>query len=468
MFIKEFKIRQHTPLIHFQYTQTEAGLRNTTVKPLFDQYLKQNYKEHFSRYEKDIPFDLWIDDCNTHKDDITNSNAPLFFGNQNKSQEEKSGFIYSTGDIKITIRYRNKLLFDGFNLDKVLTDFFATRNFGTRSNKGYGCYYTLDKNGNEIYTPSNYRFEFIIPNCDIKFCTNLTMQVINYYYKLLRSGINYSKNGNSSRTSKSEYPCDSIEENLLYKKSSILLYLCENNLSRWEKPWLKKTFFDLPIAEDNFKFWRAYLGLNSIFEFGLSKNGTTNGQILGKIKVKLKVEHKEGKIKRIPSPIIFKPFLEYDVKNEECYVKVNIFVDPNYETWANEINNNDNKFVISSSLSYTNQFYQNGKKVISNTSNISKISQINAALSTLNNIDIQSFTNEVKQEISSKIDNEKNALEYIKDNMNTFFEPKEIEIPTAKLEIEKLIKFHHGSLGNSFIPIAYKGNEIVGPVNLFS
>ena len=40
-----FKLKQHTPLIHFQHDQTGATLRATELKPKLDRFLVEKFKK---------------------------------------------------------------------------------------------------------------------------------------------------------------------------------------------------------------------------------------------------------------------------------------------------------------------------------------------------------------------------------------------------------------------------------------
>ncbi|MBL0286676.1 MAG: hypothetical protein IPQ19_04480 [Bacteroidetes bacterium] len=141
--------------------------------------------------------------------------------------------------------------------------FFKLNNFGTRQNKGYGSFTMIPKEGFKIFKFENiYSLDFTLNSeYDIKI-----LQVIDYYYKRLKSGINYScNNGNRNNNTKS------------YKKSYLFKYYDEKRKAKlinynWEKKWIKKKFWGITDDSVENKFIRGYFGLAGNFSFKLPNN----------------------------------------------------------------------------------------------------------------------------------------------------------------------------------------------------
>ena len=207
-----FKLKQHTPIIHFQHEQQGATLRASELKPKLDKFLIENsfggildfdsYKEfligdsksidkelkkidndssitdkdgaktEFLQKQKlafDYKFRIFVEDSKRYllgfprkkyiKDAenkiidfqlLWDEQFPNYFGNMKKEGEikEPKEFIVS------------KKLFNGeiivFNddLKKIISnkliEFFFINNFGTRQNKGYGSFEVTEIEGTKV------------------------------------------------------------------------------------------------------------------------------------------------------------------------------------------------------------------------------------------------------------------------------------------------------------------------------
>lgn len=179
---KEYKLVQHTPLIHFQHSEPHACLRATEVKPKLDRFLIEQlekddrfgdgrWKKWFVGDGSQQSFDYMMRITpNSEQVDRTQSieraiaraehrppNANLheihknYFGNMasEKKREEKKKAIRET--FKESLFYK-----DGLTLtircfipelltliDEHIRGFFMMHNFGTRQRKGFGSF-TVD------------------------------------------------------------------------------------------------------------------------------------------------------------------------------------------------------------------------------------------------------------------------------------------------------------------------------------
>ena len=143
----QYKLRQETPMIHFQADEYGAILRATEVKPKLDRFIQEWCKEK-EKYEV-IP-DNW-------KKKIDKENTALDYkmriiNKQNvEGKEVCSDLYFGNMGVKKALKMKQVLYEDAFDLhiicfhkdlreiiDKCIRLFFLTTNFGTRQNKGFG------------------------------------------------------------------------------------------------------------------------------------------------------------------------------------------------------------------------------------------------------------------------------------------------------------------------------------------
>ncbi len=266
-----FKLKQHTPLIHFQADQKGATLRATELKPKLDRFLLTKLGD--GDYEEGIEIakqKKWLIGKGEHpaldykvriepKGDakyylplafIKNSQknnlvqaiqnnegidckilAPcLFFANADKIkfQDNRLDLIQSKlNELIYAVMFKKgiKLYITTFHTelkDKIETtihSFFAKENFGMRQNKGFGCFEavepTLSKSYEELIK-ENYKYVYRFDGAN-DFSKIFT--TIKDVYSELKSGINYPQ----------------------YKKSQLFKYfVTRENPIRWEKRKIKQ------------------------------------------------------------------------------------------------------------------------------------------------------------------------------------------------------------------------------------
>ncbi len=228
MYIKEFTLKQHTPIIHFQANDTGATLRASEVKPKLDKFIYKkwseeengNEEETFKKYghftigktkekwgkelakfsklnksekNKYLKNFLWALDYaisfqakDYDKIDIENKhkNSPMYFGNMGDGKDKH--FAVSDG-INGKIKSKHKGLLH--KIESVLSEFFFLHNFGTRQSKGYGSFTveSIDGEKVEFEYSSKYSFSLDADNWQ------KAMAQLDFFYKSLRSGINIGK-----------------------------------------------------------------------------------------------------------------------------------------------------------------------------------------------------------------------------------------------------------------------------------
>lgn len=347
------QLKQHTPLIHFQWQEKGATLRPTELKSKLDKWLiaklvnshglseerlksiKEGASEKYKKWlkghkKKEAPaFDYKVSvqayGENTFEDVISpeliqkndrkrvvNTDFPTFFGNQMSSDEyEKNKKKVK----RLTYSQGIRVVFDSIYEDLIekikeeLPVFLLHTNFGTRQSKGFGSFFITtsdplfkEKKWNDHFFTKEFDYYFDIEvqgDQEREIQKNLFL-TIDMFYKTLRGGIN---------------PNDKYR---MYFKPMIWKYAKERFQCQWEKKTIKQIYPDIksgnsysdqnspqnwegntqPVYDKqtrSFKqthlLWRDVLGLSSIQKWG----------------GKGSIEKVNGTYKRFASPIFFKP-----------------------------------------------------------------------------------------------------------------------------------------------------------------
>jgi hypothetical protein len=316
-FSTTIQIKQHTPLIHFQYSQSGAALRATELKPKLDKFLIkkvfkgdfQEYKNYLvehdenqykklneqekTRYEKDIHKAL------DYKITVIARDQSHF--SYKVITENKTGILYSQMNINIFC-FHQKLL---NIINQYINEFFILHQFGLGQSKGFGGFTTRQTTPKlfEQILEKNYH---VIYKKELKHIKNYkdVLEIIKREYQMLKSGINFKG----------------------YVKSKLFQYMCREHDIDWEKRYIKETLkkeypeiFSLLLKDTDenriqrcpsslekpgYKYIRALLGLAEHNEYRVDKRKSP----LEKIKIIIK--DKQEQITRFQSPIQFKIFKE--------------------------------------------------------------------------------------------------------------------------------------------------------------
>lgn len=330
---KEYKLVQHTPLIHFQHSEPHACLRATEVKPKLDRFLIEQlekddrfgdgrWKKWFVGDGSQQSFDYMMRITpNSEQVDRTQSieraiaraehrppNASLheihknYFGNMasgNNIQDTiretfKESLLYKDG-LTLTIRcFIPELL---TLIDEHIRGFFMMHNFGTRQRKGFGSF-TVD-----ISTEPNAPKGFDLVG---KYCPNA------YYCKLdgnvnadalldavwvlsafLRSGFNRGE-GNYVRGFVFRYfqrEKNPLANDKAFVKQKVLRNVY-NEATRGEHLH--------PYGNNvRYRYVRGLLGTNENSRFCRAPNAHTPVYDI--------YTHSAEGVERFPSPLLFKP-----------------------------------------------------------------------------------------------------------------------------------------------------------------
>ena len=330
---KEYKLVQHTPLIHFQHSEPHACLRATEVKPKLDRFLSEQlekddrfgdgrWKKWFVGDGSQQSFDYMMRITpNSEQVERTQSieraiaRAEHRPPNTNLHEIHKNYFgnMASGNNIQDTIRetFKESLLYkDGLTLtircfipelltliDEHIRGFFMMHNFGTRQRKGFGSF-TVD-----ISTEPNAPKGFDLVG---KYCPNA------YYCKLdgnvnadalldavwvlsafLRSGFNRGE-GNYVRGFVFRYfqrEKNPLANDKAFVKQQVLRNVY-NEATRGEHLH--------PYGNNvRYRYVRGLLGTNENSRFCRAPNAHTPVYDI--------YTHSAEGIERFPSPLLFKP-----------------------------------------------------------------------------------------------------------------------------------------------------------------
>jgi hypothetical protein len=334
---KEYKLVQHTPLIHFQHSEPHACLRATEVKPKLDRFLIEQlekddrfgdgrWKKWFVGDGSQQSFDYMMRITpnseqveRTHSIERAIARAEHRPPNANLHEIHKNYFgnMASGNNIQDTIRetFKESLFYkDGLTLtircfipelltliDEHIRGFFMMHNFGTRQRKGFGSF-TVD-----ISTEPNAPKGFDLVG---KYCPNA------YYCKLndnvsadalldavwvlsafLRSGFNRGE-GNYVRGFVFRY-FQRVKNPLANDKAFVkqnVLHNVYNEATRGEHLH--------PYGNNvRYRYVRGLLGTNENSRFCRAPRGETRED---RTVHNIYIHSAEG-VERFPSPLLFKP-----------------------------------------------------------------------------------------------------------------------------------------------------------------
>lgn len=330
MKVLKITLKQHTPLIHFQHDQYGATLRASEVKPKLDKYIIKNvYHNDFNSckcflksYEKQNE-GILLEDFNkqkaslNYKIDITpfnhiesirlrqtgpdnNNNFstetfPMLLSNMGGQEDPNKLINFSFYEYIIVtfIFYQNEL---SSIIENNISTFFANTNFGQRSSKGFGSFTVTKINNKSIKWEENQYYPQDCPLLQFKISKNETLKrqkeifgTIDFYWKCLKSGINYTRNN--------RFP-------YRYIKSYLFNYLNNKEVNKrtWEKQKIKVNFNlsnnnNHSINPNPAIFARGLLGCPEKYLYSNNRE--------------IRIVHNEIDLEkiidRIPSPIYFKP-----------------------------------------------------------------------------------------------------------------------------------------------------------------
>lgn len=382
---KEYKLVQHTPLIHFQHSEPHACLRATEVKPKLDRFLIEQlekddrfgdgiWKKWFVGDGSQQSFDYMMRITpnseqveRTHSIERAIARAEHRLPNANLHEIHKNYFgnMASGNNIQDTIRetFKESLFYkDGLTLtircfipelltliDEHIRGFFMMHNFGTRQRKGFGSF-TVD-----ISTEPNAPKGFDLVG---KYCPNA------YYCKLndnvsadalldvvwvisafLRSGFNRGE-GNYVRGFVFRY--FQREKNPLANDKAFVKQQVLHNV--YDEATRGEHLH--PYGNNvRYRYVRGLLGTNENSRFCRAPNAHTPVYDI--------YTHSAEGIERFPSPLLFKPIGKF-VFILPQKVPDEIFGSEFYILEKNQEEEYDSKATSDQKLNYLKQECKNG------------------------------------------------------------------------------------------------------------
>ena len=294
----EFKLKQYTPLIHFQGRQKRATLRATELKPKLDRFLLKHrpaLKSHAVKHPNgDISLDYKVDIVYMGENKIDYPKPYVKRGGEGYvSPYFSDGIsIEHTEDVHVYVKSLCTKIYEA--IKELFPLFLTFENFGTRQSKGFGSYHFAETSREE--------FEMLIrqhSNPVFTFSTNFNsgkqaLKQIDVFYKHLKMGRREP-----------------------YDRALLFQYMCSTYDIGWEKRYLKEKFPEIihgehepiicqrPVDPNHYKYIRAVLGLAEHNEY------RPEG---GKKQIKIEsVERdpddpRKARYQRFKSPITFKIF----------------------------------------------------------------------------------------------------------------------------------------------------------------
>ena len=312
--IIDIKLKQHSPLIHYQGNQPGAFLSAHALKAAIDHKMGNSRVGNSKKivYSLDIRPQGQINKM--YYTDLVGSNK-LYFGDMGGNSP--SMIVYTRGDVILRVgEYRfeaNSPTGPGFyeaGFRESLKYTLAFSNFGKRGSKGFGCFWLAGDEPLEDYLKQElprgwglYKIPVQVQGGGYEQLMKRCFEIIDIYYKNLKSGINYP-DGNNPQGS------------LLYAKAALMRFLdAQTPPKTWDKRHIKDRFISggAPTGAKMFRF-RLGLAQNheyrskraTVHEASNYRGFTVNYQTLSNGNV--------SDIARIPSPITFKIYCHNDRK----------------------------------------------------------------------------------------------------------------------------------------------------------
>ena len=299
-FQKEYDLKAHSPLIHFQHGSDGATLRVTEVKPKLDRYIidkkgKDNIPDRWKRDDVNgkisLDYKLRIIATESKPPFNIGRGTPydIYYGNMGDNAQIKKG-VMNNAKLTVTCFHEDLLEY----IDEIIGDFFIVTNFGTMQSKGFGSF-TLDGKTNNIcdvlkkeYTNNGHCYMFQSDSQN-------TFKQIKAIYSLMKSGLNLTRDG--------QYP-------QRYHRSFLFEYARKMRVRGRiadmgdEKAWMKQRKISPALnrsgryveQHDTYsRYVRALLGIGETIEY--QDDGPT---------VKVTIKETSKTVERSDSPILFK------------------------------------------------------------------------------------------------------------------------------------------------------------------
>ncbi len=337
--ILTFKLKQHTPFIHFQHVQDDASLRATEIKPLLDKFLiKKNLlsvngkvkkgKEPYFNDIQNLALQYKLSfECTEKEEYIIAS----YISKAKLAELNRTRVLHISGapyfgdakglvwrNIVMSIKTLNKKVKDLFSTD-VLSEFFLLNNFGNRKSKGFGSF---SVQGNENSLASAHSVENLfkenhiaVYKKEIEGPSDFTkiFSDINLSYQGLKSGYNlpgnyeksdlfkyFSKPGRETGWEKRRIKIGIknqavFTEKIFAKKYEPIDFDYKNDKVIYINTWKE-------VDNPKYRFVRALLGLAETNEYLIDYNGEADRET----KYVVEINSVDKSLERMASPLTFK------------------------------------------------------------------------------------------------------------------------------------------------------------------
>lgn len=240
-------LKQQTPMWHFQAEQPGCCLRATEVKPKLDRFLLQKYHDderlHKIGDTEALDYKLSFDVGDNKMYDLDPSKFTLYFGNMGDGP--KKGLVLYHNPIKMQLfsLYRDMVEL----IKENLCEFFARNSFGTRQDKGFGYFFPEGMNFNQAYGAKyKIKLELSIDSNPpkqghvkdgfvIMKLYEEMFKYIEYFHKLIRSGINENRRVyDSMLKGYAQQFRDENGQNIIWDKP-LIRYILQYNNKKYQK-----------------------------------------------------------------------------------------------------------------------------------------------------------------------------------------------------------------------------------------
>ena len=304
-FKKIYTLKQHTPIIHFQYAQSGATLRATEVKPKLDDFILKKVGKETAKREGWLIGETDALDYKMRFRSPGEEPVPLtkeydiYYGNMGDDAIYVEGIFAKDRKVTMEIICFQRTLRE--TIDSVLENFFNVTNFGRMQNKGFGSFtlepeVALSSRTQHIRVAQQLCEQYGATHCYYFPAGNQCFKRIKTVYSIIKSGVNFGG----------------------YRRSLLFYYMHDMSIGN-EKAWLKQngmapTDVGNHANSGNYKkyrvstqshtplYVRALLGVGDHVEY--KRNGTKNLSI--SINCIEKDQKDKPLIERFPSPIFFK------------------------------------------------------------------------------------------------------------------------------------------------------------------
>lgn len=351
MYQLKFTIKQHTPIIHFQYFLNDATLRTTELKSELDKFIigettgcwSGNKMERLNKVKTCNHLKGWLKHAEKptqpafdYDIELILNNDTIVFIDSNALAKNYKFFANKMGKEQYEEKARYKFAYFNNNLftlvfkspyeellrkiDSLIAKFFLLKNFGSRQSKGFGSFYPIEKYDylNKL-SELPYFFDIDESELNANRGINITLfNIIHLFYNTLRSGINIK---------------NQEDKTIFYFKSMMWAYAKSQN-KQWDKKTIKNQYCYIKQARED-TIWTTksndYSNDKNQFPLGYSIHNTvtnenkddlllwrdlmglSNSENAGSWRI-AKINITDDKIKRFKSPLIFKPILVGDKK----------------------------------------------------------------------------------------------------------------------------------------------------------